>query len=194
MLWGIFPVEVFVVVQSLSHIWLFETPWTAVHQASLSSTFSSSSNSCPLSQWWYLTILSSVALFSFCLELSQNQGVFQRVSSWHQVVKYWSFSFSWILRVDFFQDWLIWSLCRPRDSQECSPASQFKSISSLGFSLLYGPTLIPIHAYWKNHNFDYLNLCLQSRGYFHAILYFLIIIHDAMLSLENCKQEYMNWE
>ena len=24
-----------VVVQSLSHIWLFETPWTAVHQASL---------------------------------------------------------------------------------------------------------------------------------------------------------------
>ena len=24
-----------VVVQSLSHIWLFETPWTAAHQASL---------------------------------------------------------------------------------------------------------------------------------------------------------------
>ena len=52
--------------------------------------------------------------------------------------------------------------------------------------LLYGPTLIPIHAYWKNHNFDSFDLCLQSRGYFHAILYFLIKIHDAMLSLENC--------
>ena len=28
------------VVQSLSHMWLFATPWTAIHQASLSSTIS----------------------------------------------------------------------------------------------------------------------------------------------------------
>ena len=27
-------------VQSLSHVWLFATPWTAAHQASLSSTMS----------------------------------------------------------------------------------------------------------------------------------------------------------
>ena len=37
--WG--PQEWVVVVQSLSHIWLFATPWTAAHQASL-STFSRS--------------------------------------------------------------------------------------------------------------------------------------------------------
>ena len=30
----------YVVVQSLSHIWLFATPWTAAHQAPLSSTIS----------------------------------------------------------------------------------------------------------------------------------------------------------
>ena len=30
------------VVQSLSHVWLFATPWTAVHQASLSFTISRS--------------------------------------------------------------------------------------------------------------------------------------------------------
>ena len=30
----------FVVVQLLSHVWLFATPWTAAHQASLSSTIS----------------------------------------------------------------------------------------------------------------------------------------------------------
>ena len=32
--------------------------------------------------------------------------------------------------------------CCPRDSQKSSSAPQFKSISSLGFCLLYGPTLI----------------------------------------------------
>ena len=31
-----------VVVQSLSHVWLFATPWTATHQASLSFTISQS--------------------------------------------------------------------------------------------------------------------------------------------------------
>ena len=55
------------------------------------------------------------------------------------------------------QDWfpLEW----PRDSQESSPTPQFKSINSLVFSLLYGPTFISIHDYWKNHSFDYTDLC-----------------------------------
>ena len=29
-------------------------------------------------------------------------------------------------------------------------------------SLLYGPILKTIHDYWKNHNFDYTDLCQQS--------------------------------
>ena len=33
---------IFVVVQSLSHVWLFVTPWTVAHQASLSFTLSQS--------------------------------------------------------------------------------------------------------------------------------------------------------
>ena len=48
------------------------------------------------------------------------------------------------------------------DSQEFSPIPQFESISSLAFSLLYGPSLISIHDYWKNHSFDYMDLCWQS--------------------------------
>ena len=39
-------------------------------------------------------------------------------------------SFQWIFSVDFLSDWLVWSPCSPRDSQESSPAPQFKSISS----------------------------------------------------------------
>ena len=27
---------------------------------------------------------------------------------------------------------------------------------------LYSPTLTPIHDYWKNHSFDYKDLCQQS--------------------------------
>ena len=48
------------------------------------------------------------------------------------------------------------------DSQESSPTPQFKSINSLALSLLNGPTLTSIHDYWKNHSFDYTDLCWQS--------------------------------
>ena len=38
--------------------------------------------------------------------------------------------------------WLVGSPCCPRDSQECSPTPQFKSISSLALRLHYAPTLV----------------------------------------------------
>ena len=68
-------------------------------------------------------------------------------------------SFQWIVKVDFLWDWLVWSPCSPRDSQESSPTLQFKTINSLRLSLLYGPTLTSIHDYWKNHSFDKMDLC-----------------------------------
>ena len=80
------------------------------------------------------------------LNLSQHQGLFQWVSSSHQVIKVLELqlphqSFQWIFRVDFLWDWLVWSPCCPRDSQESySPAPHFKSISSLAISLPYGPS------------------------------------------------------
>ena len=37
-----------------------------------------------------------------------------------------------------------------------------ESISSSVFSLLYGPTLTSVHDYWKNHSFDYTDICQQS--------------------------------
>ena len=30
-------------------------------------------------------------------------------------------------------------------------------------SLLYGPTIISTHDYWKNHSFEYVDLCWQSN-------------------------------
>ena len=70
--------------------------------------------------------------------------------------EYWSFSFSISLsseysETDIFQDWLVWSPCSPRDSQESSPTPQFKSINSSVLSCLYSPTLTSIPDSQKNH-------------------------------------------
>ena len=59
-------------VQSLSCVRLFETPWTAAHQASLSIT-----NSYPFSRWYHPTILSFVAPFSSCPQSFPASGSFQ---------------------------------------------------------------------------------------------------------------------
>ena len=63
------------------------------------------SNSCPLRQWYYSTISSSLIPFS-CLLSSQPQGLFQWPGSLHQVGKIlefqlWHQSFQWIFRVEF---------------------------------------------------------------------------------------------
>ena len=49
-----------------------------------------------------------------------------------------------------------------RLSSVFSNMPQFKSINSFALGFLYGPTLTSIHDYWKNHNFDYIDLCWQS--------------------------------
>ena len=136
------------------------------------------SDSCPLSQCCCLTI-SSLPPSSPALSLSQHHGLFQGVSSSHQVAKVLEFqhqsqSFQWIFRVDFL-DW-FWSPCSPRNSQEFSPAPQLESINSLALSLLYGPTLTSVHDYRKNHSFDYtvsvLSFVLGPHPY-HLIYPFL---------------------
>ena len=100
--------------------------------------------------------LSSPSPLAF--NLFQHQGLFQWVSSLHQVAKVLKFhlqhqSFQWIFRTDFLYDGLVGSPYSPRDSQESSSASQLKSINSLALSFLYGPTLTSIYDYWKNRSF-----------------------------------------
>ena len=45
------------------------------------------------------------------------------------------------------------------NSQQSSPAPQFKSINSSALSLLYCPALISVHDYWENYSSDYVGLC-----------------------------------
>ena len=98
------------VVWSPSRVWLFATPWTAAHQASVPHRLSEfalvhvhwiSDNiqpSHPLSP----PSSSSSPVFN----LSQHQGLFQWLGSLHQVAKVLELqfqhqSFQWIFRVDF---------------------------------------------------------------------------------------------
>ena len=82
------------------------------------------------------------------LNLAQHQGLFQWVSSSHQVAKVLEFqlqhqSHQWTPKTDLLQNGLVGSPCSPRDSQESS-TPQFKSINSSALSFLYSPTLTSI--------------------------------------------------
>ena len=64
-------------VQSLSCVWLFATPWTTAWRPPCPSpTPGVYSNSCPLSQWYHLSVLSSVIPFSSCLQSFPASGSF----------------------------------------------------------------------------------------------------------------------
>ena len=137
-----------IVVQPLSCVQLFATPWTAAHQASLSFTISPRlcSNSCPLSQWRHPTISSSVVPFSSCLQSFTSSGSFPKTQFFASGGQSIAASASASVLPMNIQDWFplgptgLISL-QSRDSQESSPAPQFKSISSLALSFLYGPAL-----------------------------------------------------
>ena len=147
--------------QSLSHVWLFATPWYAALQASLSNTNTRSllklksiesvmpSNHlilcCPL--LFLPSIVPSIRVFS------SESVLYIR---WPQ---YWSFSFNispsneYSGLISFRMDWL--DLLEVQGTlKSLLPTPQFKSINSLALSFLYGPTLTSIHDYWENHCFD----------------------------------------
>ena len=112
--------------------WLFVTPWTAAHQASLSITNSQLAQTHVHQIGDTIQPSHPLSSPSPAFSLSQHQGLFQWLSSSHQVAKILELqhqAFQWIFRVDFLQDWLVWLPSCPRNSWESSPAPQFKSIS-----------------------------------------------------------------
>ena len=69
--------ELAVLVQSLSYVWLFVTPWTVARQASLPSLSPGTcSDSCPLNWCCHSTISSSVIPFFSCLQSLPASGSF----------------------------------------------------------------------------------------------------------------------
>ena len=148
-------------VQSLSCVRLFATPWIAACQASLSITNSRSSLRLtsiePVMSSSHLILCRALLLLP---PIPPSIRVFSNESALHmRWPKYWSFSFNIIPPkeipglISFRMEWLE-SPCSPRESQESSPAPQFKSINSSALSFLHSPTLTSIHDHWKNHSLD----------------------------------------
>ena len=128
------------------------------------------SNSSPLSRWCHPTISSSVIPFS-CPQSSPASECFPKswffTSGGQSIGACFSISPSNECSglISFRSDWFD-LLAVPRDSQDSSPAPQFKGIHSSAFSLLNCPTLTSIHDYWKNHSLDYTDLCQQNDVWF----------------------------
>ena len=96
-----------IIVQSLSCVWLFVTPWTAACQASLPFTISYSLLKLMLLSWWcHPTISSSVALFFSCPHSSPASESFPMswlFASGDEVLELQLHHqyFQWIFKVDF---------------------------------------------------------------------------------------------
>ena len=156
------------VVQSLSHVQLFVTPWTAALQASLSFTDSwSCPSSCPLGLWCHPTISFSSALFSFCLQS------FPASRSWPMS---WLFASGGqslgtsgsasVLPMDIY-GWLplgltgVISFLSKGLSRVFSSTTVWKH-QFFGTQSSLWSTLISVHDYWKDHSFDYMDFCRQN--------------------------------
>ena len=121
------------------------TPWTAARQASLSIT-----NCRSLHKLTSIKLVMPSNHLIFChlppaLNLSQHQGLFQWVSSLHQVAKILELqlrhqSFQWMFRTDFLWDWLVSSPCRIVLSNmgTTNPTPVFLPGKSNGWSNLVG--------------------------------------------------------
>ena len=125
-------------VQSLSHVWLFATPWTAAHQASLSITNS-----------WSLLKLMSIELVMPsnhlvpCCPLLLLPSIFpsNKVFSNQSILgiwwpKYWSFSSASVLPMNI-QDWLPLGL------------TGFISLLSKGLSRVFFNTIVQKHQFFS---------------------------------------------
>ena len=193
-------IEEDVVIQSFSPVWLFVTPWTAACQASLPFTIS----------WSLLKLMSIESVMPpnhliLCHPLLLLLSVFPsiRVFSNESAVrirwpKYWSLIFSispsneYSMLIFFRIDWLVGSPCCPRNSQESSLAPQLKGINSSALSLVYCPDLTSIYDYWKNHSFDYMDLCWQC--FLTMSLLFNMLFRFFIAVLPKNKHLLISWQ
>ena len=136
-------------------VWLFATPWTTAHQASLSITNSQS----PPKPMSIESVMPPNHLI-LCHPLLLLPSIFpsKRVFSNESVLcirwpKYWSFSFNISPSnehpglISFRMDWL----------DLLTVQGTLKSLlqhHSSKASILYSPTLTSIHDYWKNQSLD----------------------------------------
>ena len=116
-------------------------------------------NSCPLSRWCHPTISSFVVSFSSCPQSFPASGSFpmsQFFTSGGQITEVSASASVLLVNIqDWFPlGWTGWICLQSKGLSRVFSNTTVKSINSLAFSFLNGPTLISIHDYWKNQGFD----------------------------------------
>ena len=148
-------------VQSLSHVWLFATPWIVARQASLSIT---NSRNLPKPMSIESVMPSNHLILCHPLLLLPpilpSIWVFSSESALHmRWPKYWSFSFNispsseYPGLISLRMDWLD-LLAVQGTLKSLLQHHSSKSVNSLTLKFLHHLTLTSIHDHWKNHSLD----------------------------------------
>ena len=161
---------VIIVVELLSCVRLFVTPWTGTDFPALHYLLE-------LAQTHILWIGDAIQRFHLLsspsppgLNTSQHQGLFQWVGSLHHVPKYWSFRFSiipssafWcIFRAGSFSIYWIDLLAVQGTRKSFLQHHHSKASVHQHWSSLQSKYHIHTWILKKNHSFDYMDLCHQS--------------------------------
>ena len=154
-----------VIVQSLSQFQLFATPWTAACQASLSFTVSLSLLKLMPTEW--VMPSNHLILYRPLLLLPSASGSFPMSQLFASCGQNIGASVSASVHPMNIQDWFPLGWNGLISLQAKGPSRVFSTATAQkhpfwGPSVLYGPNLISIHDYWKNHSFVYMDLCRQS--------------------------------
>ena len=117
----------------------------------------------------YLTILSSFAPFSFCLDSFPALGSFPMNRLFESDAQSIGVSASASVLPMDIQGWFHLGLAGLISLQSKGLSSIFSNTTVqkhqfLALSLLYGTTLTSILDHWKNHNFDYTDLYLIQES------------------------------
>ena len=182
MLYNIPRVDIAVVLWRPSAVRLFATLCSAARQASLSLTISQS-----LPKFMFIESAIPSNHLILCCPLLRLPSVFPCIRVFSSGL---ALSIRWpktgassatsVLPMNI-QGWFPLGLtgfisCWTSDSQESSPAAQFKNINFLALCLLYGPTLTSIHDHWKDHSLDYMDLCKVMPLLFNTLSRFVIAL------------------
>ena len=154
-----------IVVQLLHCVRLFVTPWTEADQASLSFTVS-----------WNLLKFMSIELmmlssnFILCHPLLLLPSVFPSIRVFSNELalhirwpKYWSFSFS-ISPSNEYSGLILTGLISllPKWLSRVFSSTTIWKHNFFGIQTSLRPALTSICDYWRNHSFDYAELCWPS--------------------------------
>ena len=71
--------------------------------------------------------------------------------------------------------WTGWISLQSKGLSRVCSSTTVQSINSSSLSFLYSPSLTSLYDYWKNHSFDYMDLCQQS-DVSHMLFRFVISV------------------